>query len=273
MFTIGDFAGLGRVSVRMLRHYDSIGVLSPAAVDPVNGYRLYNADQLSRLNRIVALKDLGFTLAQVHSILLNQVDAGELRGMLRLRRAELEAQLEADATRLTGVEARLKIIESEGIMKTQDVVLKNIDTVRIAEMTDSAGSFRTSDIAPVIQALYPKLMQNLGAADVKPSGYGIAYYETAPDESVVIHAGIMVKSDPRPGLPFAIVDLEGANAAATLIHHGSMDHCESSYQTLAQWMESNGYRSNGFAREFYLDYDPENPENGVTEIQIPVEKV
>ena len=74
-------------------------------------------------------------------------------------------------------------------------------------------------------------------------------------------------------LPFAIVDLEGANAAATLIHHGSMDHCESSYQTLAQWMESNGYRSNGFAREFYLDYDPENPENGVTELQIPVEKV
>src|SRR3954452_13869941 len=96
MFTIGDFANLGRVSVRMLRHYDSIGVLPPAAVDPVSGYRLYTADQLSRLNRLIALKDLGFTLAQVHSILEDKLDPAELRGMLRLRQAELEAQLEAD---------------------------------------------------------------------------------------------------------------------------------------------------------------------------------
>ena len=59
MFSIGDFARHGRVSVRMLRHYDALGLLRPAHVDPVTGYRSYRAAQLSRLNRIVALKELG----------------------------------------------------------------------------------------------------------------------------------------------------------------------------------------------------------------------
>ena len=59
MFSIGDFAGLGRVSVRMLRHYDAIGLLPPAHVDPHTGYRYYTASQLKVLNRVIALKDLG----------------------------------------------------------------------------------------------------------------------------------------------------------------------------------------------------------------------
>src|SRR5437016_14577064 len=84
MFSIGDFAGLGRVSVRMLRHYDAIGLLRPAAVDPASGYRYYQADQLRRLNRVVALKDLGFTLEQVRAILDDQVNADQRPGRLPL---------------------------------------------------------------------------------------------------------------------------------------------------------------------------------------------
>lgn len=100
MLTIGDFARHGRVSVRMLRHYDAIGLLRPARVDPASGYRLYAAAQLTTLNRVIALKDLGFTLQQVGTILTEQVSAGELRGMLRLRRAELEPE-----TDLPGIKA------------------------------------------------------------------------------------------------------------------------------------------------------------------------
>src|SRR5256885_15638392 len=99
MFSIGDFARLGRVSVRMLRHYDAIGLLRPAAVDPASGYRFYRADQLRRLNRVIALKDLGFTLEQVQLILDDQVSIAELRGMLRLRRAPLAAPLAAGGGR------------------------------------------------------------------------------------------------------------------------------------------------------------------------------
>jgi DNA-binding transcriptional MerR regulator len=79
MFSIGDFARHGQVSVRMLRHYDMIGLLRPARVDPASSYRFYEAGQLARLNRIIALKDLGFTLEQVRAILDQQVSAGELR--------------------------------------------------------------------------------------------------------------------------------------------------------------------------------------------------
>jgi DNA-binding transcriptional MerR regulator len=69
MFGIGEFARHGRISVRMVRHYDSINLLRPAYVEPTSGCRFYEAAQPSDLNRIVALKDLGFTLEQVRTIL------------------------------------------------------------------------------------------------------------------------------------------------------------------------------------------------------------
>jgi DNA-binding transcriptional MerR regulator len=98
MFSIGDFARLGRVSPRMLRHYDAIGLLRPAAVDPATGYRFYRAYQLGQLNRILALKDLGITLEQLRAILDGQVNTDQLEGMLRLRQAQLRAQIAAEPT-------------------------------------------------------------------------------------------------------------------------------------------------------------------------------
>ncbi len=109
MFSIGDFARHGRLSVRMLRHYDAIGLCTPSIA--LTGYRSYGAQQLSRLNRIVALKDLGFTLLQVRSLLDDEVNGEELRGMLRLRQAEPQSQIAAGGTRLTQVEARFRTIE------------------------------------------------------------------------------------------------------------------------------------------------------------------
>ena len=79
-FSIGEFARHGRVSVRMLRHYDAIGLLRPARVDAASGYRFYEASQLAELNRVIALKDLGFTLEQVRTVLAEKVSAEELRG-------------------------------------------------------------------------------------------------------------------------------------------------------------------------------------------------
>src|SRR4029079_18721975 len=110
MFSIGEFARHGRVSVRMLRHYDAIGLIRPACVDDATGYRLYEASQLDELNRVIALKDLGFTLQQVQVILEEKVSAAELRGMLRLRRAEIQASIEAETTRLDPGEGTLVTI-------------------------------------------------------------------------------------------------------------------------------------------------------------------
>ena len=68
MFSIGEFATIGRVSVRMLRHYDAIGLFVPARVDDRSGYRYYDADQLRSLNRLLALTaNAGCTPAPVVS--------------------------------------------------------------------------------------------------------------------------------------------------------------------------------------------------------------
>ncbi|MEU4555615.1 DNA-binding transcriptional MerR regulator [Micromonospora violae] len=272
MFTIGDFARLGRVSVRMLRHYDSIGLLRPASVDPHTGYRFYRADQLRRLNRVIALKELGLTLEQVRAIVDDAVDVAELRGMLRLRRSQLAEQLAADTARLTAVEARLRMIESEGRMTSQDVVLKEIAPVRVAELTAIAASYEGEDIGPVIQPLYPELFRRLSAAGVTPTGPTIAWYEPVDPggDAVVVHAGVLVDAEPSAAPDVAVRDLAPVPTAATIIHHGAMDDVEPSMQALARWIEENGYRTDGFAREVYLDYCPDTPEKGVTELQIAV---
>src|ERR1044072_9209077 len=103
MFTIGDFARHGRVSVRMLRHYDASGLLRPARVDPATGYRYYTPAQLPRLNRVIALKDLGFTLQQVREILEEKVTTEELWTMLRARRGGLEGGVKVVAGPAGGV--------------------------------------------------------------------------------------------------------------------------------------------------------------------------
>ena len=66
---IGEFSALGRVSVRMLRHYEKLGLLEPSQTDAWTGYRSYTLEQLPRLNRIVTLKELGFSLQEVGAIL------------------------------------------------------------------------------------------------------------------------------------------------------------------------------------------------------------
>ncbi|MEV5315962.1 MerR family transcriptional regulator [Streptomyces sp. NPDC052610] len=270
MFTIGDFARHGRVSVRMLRHYDATGLLRPAHVDPASGYRYYTAAQLARLNRVIALKDLGFTLQQVKDIVDEKVGAEELRGMLRLRRAELETAVAAARARLVQVEARLRAIESEGHMSTNDVVLKSVPAVRVAELTATAESFGPEDISPVIGPLYDELFRRLEAAGVAPSGPGVAYYEDAPEGAgrITVHAAVQVSAPLQDGA-FRVLDLPSLDQAATIVHRGSMDGVLPTVQSLAHWIDANGYRSTGYPREINLEC-PENRDDWVTELQSPV---
>jgi DNA-binding transcriptional MerR regulator/effector-binding domain-containing protein len=276
MFGIGDFAALGRVSVRMLRHYDALGLLTPARVDSSTGYRYYSADQLSRLNRIIALKDLGFTLEQVQTVLDEKVDVTELRGMLRLRRAQLQEHLAAESSRLTRIEARLRLIESEGNMSVEEVVIKSVPPVRVAELSAVAASYEAPDVGPVITPLYPELFKRLEQAGLSMTGAPLAYYDAAPDapDGVVCHAAVPVGAVPPGDHGLAIVELPGIDQAATLIHHGPMETVDTTMQTLARWIEENGYSpaAGVYAREVYLSYDPKQPETGVTEMQLPVRR-
>jgi len=280
MFSIGEFARHGRVSVRMLRHYDTIGLLRPACVDPASGYRFYQASQLAELNRVIALKELGFTLQQVQSIMAEQVSAAELRGMLKLRRAEIQALLEAETTRLARVEARLLTIEDEARPPADGVVVKRLAPVRVGELTAAAAGWEPEAITPVIGPLYRDLWQRLCSAEVSSAGPAVAYYEdaSAGEGAIVVHAAVPIAgpiAGPGAGGPgqdpgFAIVDLPAVERAAVIIHHGSMDDVMPTGQALARWIDANGYRSAGYAREVTLEWSPD-PEQWVTELQQPID--
>ncbi len=272
MFTIGDFARLGRVSVRMLRHYDAVGLLPPAHVDPGTGYRSYTAAQLHRLNRLVALKDLGLTLEQVRVVLDEELSAEQLHGMLSLRRAELRQQILADSARLRRVEARLRAIEREGTMPADDVVVKPVPSARVARLSATAASYGPEDIGPVIQPLYPELLARVERAGVRITGYGIATYEPAEGDAVLVHAGVTVSAEPSDFHGFEVVDLPALPQAATIVHRGRMDDVDATYQAVATWIEANGYRQNGFAREVYLNYGDGDPADWVTELQLEISK-
>ena len=272
MFTIGEFARHGRVSVRMLRHYDAVGLVRPAFVDPASGYRFYQAGQLDQLNRIIALKDLGFTLQQVQVILDEQVSAAELRGMLKLRRAEIQSQIEAETARLVRVEARLLTIEEEGLALTDGVVIKRLAPVRVSELTGTATGYEPDAITPVIRPLYDQLFCRLASTGVNAAGPAVAYYEDAPagDGAIVVHAAVPIVAEAAGNHGFSVVDLAEVGCAAAIIHHGSMDDVLSTGQALARWIDANGYQSVGYAREITLEWSPD-PDQWITELQQPID--
>src|SRR4051794_32074799 len=181
----------------MLRHYDAIGLLTPAYVDPVTGYRSYQAAQLAELNRIVALKDLGFTLEQVRAMLAEQVGVEQVRGMLALRRADLEAAVAASAQRLAQVEARLHAIELDGRLPAHEVVVKRLPAARMAELSTSADSFHPDDIGPVVHPLCAELGRRLATAEVTPIGQLTCYYDKTPgsDGMVTVHAAVPIATE------------------------------------------------------------------------------
>ncbi len=277
MFSIGEFAGLGRVSVRMLRHYDALGLVRPAHVDPHSGYRFYSAEQLRLLNRVTALKDLGFSLHEVQTLIDEKLDAAEMRGMLRLRRAELASRMRQDTARLAQVDARLRMIESEGHMDTGDVVLKHIPALRVAHLSGTAAGYdHPTSITENLTPLFPRLAELLESAGVPMTGPPTAWYEPAPagpgDETIAVHAAFPIgAADADPESGFEVVTLPPLEHAATALHQGPMSEAFRTNQKIATWIDDNGHRAvePGFAREVYLDCPPDVGK-WVTEMQIPV---
>src|ERR1041384_3567530 len=131
MFKIGEFSKMVQVPVPTLRYYDQMGLLKPVEVDRFTGYRYYSASQLPRLHRILALKGLGFSLEQIAAVLDEGLSPEEMRGMLRLRQAQIRQQLDEVQSQLVEVEMRLRQIEREETLSTYDVILKQVEPLLV----------------------------------------------------------------------------------------------------------------------------------------------
>ncbi len=270
MLNIGEFARLGQVSPRMLRHYDETGILKPARVDTSTGYRSYEVAQLGRLHRLLALRDLGFTLDQASRILADDPPVEELRGMLRLRRAQIEQTVTDEQARLRRVEAHLRALEGSTAMPSLDVVIKPTQPVRVAEMSGRAPGYGSDNLGPVFERLVPQLLQYLEAAGARP-GIMIAWYEwPADDGSVVLHAGFDIGDQPVDGADtVSVVELPSVQVASVL-HRGAMDDIGPTYEGLVRWIEDSGYRIASQSRELYLEWNEDDPTCSVTELQMPI---
>jgi DNA-binding transcriptional MerR regulator len=113
MFRIGEFSRIGCVTIDTLRHYDALDLLTPAKVDPFTGYRYYSAKQLQSLNRIIALKEVGFSLEEIARILRDKLNTDELRGMLKAQLVSTESAIESAQLRRERILARLNYLTLE----------------------------------------------------------------------------------------------------------------------------------------------------------------
>ena len=267
MFSIGEFARYAQVSVRMLRHYDALGLVEPAFVDPGSGYRHYAADQLARINRLVALKELGFTLEQIGPILDARVGADELRGMLTLRRAQVAAQIDADQERLAQIERRLRMIEREGTMSELEFVEKALPAVRLAQLTDVVEE--QSQIGPKIGPMFDRLSAELPRAGVSLRGPAVAWYE-GKDSGMKIAAAFPTTMDSVPVAGVEVADLSAVERAITVLHRGSMETIGDTWQALGSHVADLGLDPFGPCREVYLESPMDDPDAWVTELQQPV---
>ena len=261
---IGEFARLGQVSVRMLRHYDALGLLQPVHVDTCSGYRSYDPEQLNVLNRLVALKDLGFTLDQVRELLINEVGPAELRGMLRLRQVELKAEERAVRTRLTAVESRLRMIEKEHSMPTE-YVLKSQPSLRLLAKTATLDPERMGEhIGPMFDAVADALGHAPGTLETPVASYALT------DEGMDVVVGFATSLTEAPA-GTELIDLPAAETVCG-VHLGPMTTIHESWQQMHRWIVDNGYQHGGPCRELYVRAESEDQADWVTELQQPVER-
>jgi DNA-binding transcriptional MerR regulator/predicted transcriptional regulator YdeE len=274
---IGEFSRLARVPVPTLRYYDQVGLLPPAEVDPFTGYRSYALSQLPRLNRILALKGLGFSLDQIAAVLDEGLTAEQMRGMLRLRHAQILQHLTEVQGQLVEVEARLRQIEREEDLPAYDVILKPVESLLVALVRATLPGHHA--VGGLFGEVYDAIRPWVGEALYpRPEDGGqtlVIWYDAEfKDVEVDGAAAFMLRRRVPESGRMKVEELPAATVAAT-VHHGSYDTIGRAHQAVIAWIEANGYRIAGPDRELNLHHTMpirrDNP-SYVTEIQYPVER-
>jgi DNA-binding transcriptional MerR regulator len=269
MLRIGEFSRLARVSVRALRLYDRLGLLKPARTDEWTGYRYYSSAQLPRLTAIQALKDLGFSLEQVGTLLEEGVSREQMRAMLEMRRDEARRALEAERERLARVEARLRRMDSEGgALGAYEVALKPVEARVVASVRDRLPAY------PAVGRLFEELRAYAGRHALRPTAWIAVWHDQEYKEQDVDCEAAFATVGPLPDDGRVRQgQLPAVERMAATVHRGSFDTIGGAYAALLGWIEENGYRVAGPNRELYLRGGEERGDcDRVTEIQFPVER-
>ena len=270
MLKIGEFSKLSRVSVRMLRHYDEIGLLKPAATDRFTDYRYYREDQLPTAGRIAALKDMGFSLADIVRILDIYDDRAQLEGFLSARRAELEALSRDTARKLTLLDAAQRRLRKEEDM-SYNVTIKTIPERYAATVQMTIP--RYEDEGMVWGTMMEETCRmNLVEAD--PCLCAVSFLDGEyKEENVEVMAWKTVKGS-YPDTAHVKFRTLPEVTVASCTYKGSYTLITDVYAAVVAWIEANGYAPDGPMFNIYhvSPHETRNPDEFVTEICYPVRK-
>lgn len=265
MFRIGEFSRIAQVSIRMLRHYDQIGLLAPAHVDEQSGYRYYRADQLAEVNRILALQELGFTLEVVGRLTRQEISASEIAGMLRLERERAADDMGRLERRLSELDRRLGELTRHGDLADVDLVEKSVPPMpflstrrRVSSMDDAAAFIYDVDDFTADHALN---------GDLVAVGHG-EYFD---DSDIDIEVGVTTAASGRlawgndeflePGR------LPAVDRMLSAMHRGkSEDGHRIAHAVIGAWLETHEARLAGPGREVFHG----GLGSGTVEIQYPI---
>jgi DNA-binding transcriptional MerR regulator len=273
---VGEFSRLCQVPVKTLRYYDEIGLFTPSEIDRFTSYRYYSLDQLPRIHRIMALKELGLSLEQIAQLVGTNLSADEIHDMFQLKQAELQQQIDEELARLSLVKFHLRQIEQEAKMPELQVVVKKLEP------------FHALTLRKVFPTQYEidetgkEILQATASGALRPIALpmGIAYaddfrridldYEfVLPIDSS--HAAVKLES--RGILEPS--DVPAMEMAATYLHQGDHDLLNNALVNLQRWAVENGYRLGSEMRMIYFRGPMHRvaPAEYLTELQHQIERV
>ena len=272
MFRIGDFSRIARVSARLLRFYDEIGLFVPASVDAQTGYRYYTVAQIADLNRILVLKELGFELEQVREILHRPVSTTELRNLLLLRRNDIEKALETEAQRLRQIETRIAQLETEGVLSVDDVIVRAEPAHEILSLRRTVPSFAAAraligELREAARPLLPKsgpptLLAIAHSPKYEHDEFDVEFGFVLPDDSSV---------EPAPGSSLRRRTLEAVPRMAVCVRLGLPEDAHLVTSKVGRFLAAGGDCLAGPGREWFLKPPhPDRMHESVVEMQFPV---
>jgi DNA-binding transcriptional MerR regulator len=276
MLKIGEFSQLGQVTVRTLRHYDDLGLLKPARIDPGSDYRYYDLEQLPILHRIMAYKEMGLPLGTIRRLLAEPVAVEQMRRLLEERLAAISVQIAEEQQRLVRVAARLRLIEEEGALSPYEVTEKAVPAQTVATIRRTVPhisrmkEYRCAELEIIYAWLCQAKLQ--GSATELAIYHAVDYQEEDIDMEVGYALPAAVDIGAAPPSPVDIHPLPAAEAMASVIHRGDMWGVVNALVALYHWARANTRVAAGPYRELHLHWrENEQMDFGdvVVELQLP----
>lgn len=270
MLKIGEFSKLSHVSVRMLRHYDEIGLLHPQRVDPITGYRLYGEEQLFTAGKINVYRGMGFGLTAIAG-LLHEADPQKLRAMLERQQESLREQSEEMSQMLHRIKLAIAQLGEESTMANYDVTIKEIAPRYVASVRDILESYNYEG------RLWHYMMKETADQNLTPANpclaFGIFHDAEYKEWDVDVEIQMTVEGNYHD-TEHVRFKTEPAVCVASAIHYGSYETISDASAAVAAWVEKNGYQMCGVMFNVYhvSPHETQNPDELVTEVCIPVKR-